>query len=179
MRKGTIAGMLLFLLLLSTSVFAEPVATIPGAECRLGAVRLGMSYEDLIRLHGIPVWKSGDREKGVVTYGKNVRIGIEKGVVEYVYTRANNGWRTPSGLKVGMDRKDVFRIYGQGNPSGSGSDYQNYCYWLAEAPGIFAQDTSGGYLVIASSKDAPEKVAYIELTRGGYWFESFSKKHFE
>ena len=178
-RKNLALLFLLFVLLVPATVFGESVATIPRTECRIGDVWLGMPYEELVRMHGEPAWKSGERAKGVVMYGKNLRIGLEDGKVAYIYTRANNGWRTPAGLKVGMSRKDAVLLYGEGNRSGTSPVYRDYLYWVSEKPKLFSGDSPGGYLVIASTAEDPGKVAYIELTHGGYWFETFQKSHYE
>ena len=90
----------------------------PGFEqndVELGGVRLGMSYDEVIKLKGKPSKEEKSNVqlvKNVIFYGDNVEIGFAKDKVRYVTVSANNDWKTPAGLHVGMTLDDVEKMYG-------------------------------------------------------------------
>lgn len=156
MSKFFSFSLCLTLLLLSVVCFAYDPHNPPkisDTEMSLGGVRLGMSYQDVVNMYGVPKWKNGDANIGVAMYGKSIRIGFEDQKVVYIFTRANNGWKTPSGLAVGMKLDDAFRMYGKGDILGKGY-FAEYYRWLGEKKGTF---------YVATDYKDYHKITYIEL----------------
>lgn len=83
-------------------------------EFELGGVKLGMSYDDVIKMYGQPTSHPGGYAQlvsDVITYN-GVEIGFLGKKVRYVVTTKNNGWKTPSGIRVGMSIDDAIKICG-------------------------------------------------------------------
>lgn len=102
--------------------------TIEKSELSLGGVTVHMPYQRVVQMYGEPQWKYGDPNNGVALYGDSVRIGFNKNQVTYVLVMANNGWKTPKGISVGMNINEVYRVYGKeySNEKGAKGDYVVY-----------------------------------------------------
>ena len=110
------------------------------SEISLGGVRLGMSYQDVISMFGEPSIindsfnAEGNLSSRYIEYGNNVQITFDynyktkelEGVTN-VFVIANNGWKLPSGIRVGSKFREVFDHYGKGALHGKGM-YGDY--WL-------------------------------------------------
>lgn len=98
-------------------------------EFSLGGVYLDMPYSEVVAMYGQPTQHPGGYAQlvsDVIIYGNDVEIGFLGNKVRYVVTTANNGWRTPSGLCVGMSINDAIRLYG--------SDYKTQTRTAADIP---------------------------------------------
>ena len=110
MRKFGILIAAIAFLLISTNI----CGAVERNEFELGGVNLGNSYDDVIKMYGQPTSHPGGYSQlvsDVITYN-GVEIGFLGKKVRYVVTTKNNGWKTPSGLRVGMSIDDVIKIYG-------------------------------------------------------------------
>ena len=90
-------------------------------EFSLGGVQLNMPYDNVIEMYGQPTSHPGGYAQlvnDVIIYGNDVEIGFLGKKVRYVVTTANNGWKTPSGIYVGMPIDEVIKI--------CGTDYKTY-----------------------------------------------------
>lgn len=99
-----------FILTISEVCFA-----IGKNEFSLGGVYLNMPYDEVIKMYGQPTSIPGGYAQlvsNVIMYGDNVEIGFLGKEVRYIVTTANNNWKTPSGIYVGMPIDEVIRIYG-------------------------------------------------------------------
>ena len=96
----------------------------------LGGVTINMPYQSVVQMYGEPQWQYGDSNNGIAKYGDSVRIGFNKNQVTYVLVMANNGWKTPKGISVGMNIDDVYKIYGNEYiaEKGAKGDYVVYQY---------------------------------------------------
>ena len=85
------------------------------AEFSLGGVCLNMPYDDVIKMYGQPMSRLRGYSQlihDVIIYGDSVEIAFMNGKVRHVVTSANNGWKMPSGIYVGMPIDKVIKIYG-------------------------------------------------------------------
>lgn len=105
-----------------------PESDIELSELSLGGVTLNMPYQKVAQIYGEPKWQYGDPNNGIAEYGDTVRIGFDKNLVTYVLVLADNGWRTPKGIGVGMTIDDVYRAYGYLDFSEKGTKGVYYVY---------------------------------------------------
>ncbi len=106
-----IFAMAIFLVLSVASV----CSAVDRNEFSLGGIYLNMPYNDVLKMYGQPTSRPGGYAQlvtDVIKYGSDVEIGFLGKNVRYVVTTANNGWKTPSGLHVGMTIDEAIRIYG-------------------------------------------------------------------
>ena len=90
-------------------------------EFNLGNVKLNMTYDEVVAMYGQPTSRLRGYSQlihDVIIYGDSVEIAFMNGKVRHVVTTANNGWKTPSGIYVGMSIDKVIKIYG--------TDYTTY-----------------------------------------------------
>ena len=128
--------MFLFALFCSCCIcFAQPPnppkSNIDLSELSLGGVTLNMPYQKVVQMYGEPQWQYGDSNNGIAEYGSTVRIGFDKNLVTYVLVMADNGWKTPKGIGVGMTIDAVYKAYGYLDFSEKGTKgvycvYKNY-----------------------------------------------------
>ncbi len=112
MLKKFFIATVLTLALISSSCLAMKLS-----EFSLGGMSLNMTYDEVIKIYGQPTQILNGYSQlvsKVVTYGDNVEIGFLGNKVRYVVTKANNGWKTPAGVRVGMTLAEVLEIYGGG-----------------------------------------------------------------
>lgn len=104
--------------------------TIAKNELSLGGVTINMPYQNVVQMYGVPQWQYGDPGNGIAIYGDSVRIGFDNNVVTYVLVMADNGWKTPKGISVGMTIDDVHKAYGNTYAweKGAKGDYLVYRY---------------------------------------------------
>lgn len=94
---------------------AEVCFAIGKNDFNLGGVYPNMSYDTVIKMYGQPTSIPGGYTQlvsNVIMYGDNVEIGFSGKKVRYIVTTANNGWKTPSGIHVGMSINEVIQICG-------------------------------------------------------------------
>lgn len=84
------------------------------SEFNLGGVPLNMPYDDVIKIYGQPteILNGYAQLVNKVIMYNDVEIGFLNKKVRYVVTTANNGWKTPAGVYVGMPLEEVIEIYG-------------------------------------------------------------------
>lgn len=119
--------------------YAAPQATLPDSEMSLGGLTLGMSLEAVQDHYGAPDKIISKNNSLTYNYGGTVEIFFKKNPynnnpnveLESIKATANNGFSTPSGLRVGMTYTEVVNIYGKhpalaGPPTGNNSSYYYY-----------------------------------------------------
>ena len=72
-----------------------------------------MTYQDVRNIYGDAKIVKGTELSKTFRYGDTVEFKIFMNRVNYIKTTANNGFATPSGLRVGMKKADMERIYGE------------------------------------------------------------------
>ena len=108
--KKTFAMVIIFAL-----AFVSVCCAVGRNDFSLGGIYLNMPYNDVLRTYGQPTSRPGGYAQlvtDVIKYGNDVEIGFLGKKVRYVVTTANNGWKTPSGLYVGMSIDEAVRICG-------------------------------------------------------------------
>lgn len=101
----------IFFILISTNI----CGAVEINEFSLGGIQLNMPYDNVIKIYGQPTSHPGGYAQlvsDVIIYGDSVEIGFLGKKVRYVVTQKNNGWATPSGVRVGMSIDDVKKIFG-------------------------------------------------------------------
>lgn len=111
-------------------------SALSSEEFDLGGVQLNMPYDNVIAMYGQPTSIPGGYAQlvsNVIKYGNNVEIGFLGKKVRYVVTTANNGWKTPSGICVGMPIDKVIHIYGTNYETSTRTDNQ-IADWMRGKP---------------------------------------------
>lgn len=111
-------------------------ADIPRSEISLGGIGL-FNYNKFYyrsdyveKIYGKPTGgKSFNTGFDIWCYGNSVTIGFLEGLVSSVSVTANNGWKTPSGLAVGMKIDDAVRMYGHPDYIKSNANKILYVYF--------------------------------------------------
>ena len=105
-RKKILAVVVLCL----TAISNIALASIPTEEMNLGRVALHKRVKgsDVRAMYGEPTKQS----YGSMQYGDSVFISFEEGMLTGVDVTANNGWKTLSGIHVGMKGEDAISVYG-------------------------------------------------------------------
>lgn len=102
---------------------------ISANEFSIGGVYLNMPYNDIIKIYGQPTSRPGGYAQlvtNVIKYGSNVEIGFLGDKVRYAVTTADNGFQTPSGVRVGLTLDSVINILGRNYTTESRSSGLNY-----------------------------------------------------
>ncbi len=179
LKKFFVAG-LVTLTAFINSPFNVCNADIPRSEISLGSI--GLFFYNNVHYRGNYVEKIyGKPTRGNLEdtsfatwyYGDSVEIKFEEGLVSYVYVKANNGWKTPSGLAVGMKLDDAVRMYG--HPDYIKSNANKILYVYFGNPRMFGVNLS----VLANRNDGK----ILSLTVRGdsmgdfeHWFPSFVER---
>ena len=98
---------------------SEGLAAVQPEDILLGGIRPRMTYQEIIDRYGPPTRE----ERGyaqlvhrVIYYGDSVEIGFTgrnaDGKALYVTVTGDNGWRTPTGIYVGMQLEEAIEICG-------------------------------------------------------------------
>ena len=107
----------IFMLACICTILASEICfAIDKNEFALGGVVPNMPYNALVSMYGQPTSKTKGYAQlihEVVKYGDDVEIGLMGNKIRYVVTTANNGWKTPSGVSVGMSIDEVVKILGR------------------------------------------------------------------
>jgi hypothetical protein len=110
MKKFFMAAVLTISMLLNTCFAMEL------DEFSLGNLELNTPYNDVIKAYGQPTSHPGGWAQlvtDVIKYGNGVEIGFCGKKVRYIAVTENNGWKTPSGVRVGMSIDKVIELYGK------------------------------------------------------------------
>ncbi|MBQ7704534.1 MAG: hypothetical protein IJT73_03775 [Selenomonadaceae bacterium] len=107
-------------------------ASMPRSEMYLGGLTFGSSSDYMVELYGLP----DTNERGVeylstCKYGSGVEIGYlaDQHKIFSIIVRENNGWTTPAGLAVGMNREKIFDLYGRADFEKVGTEKTAYAYF--------------------------------------------------
>ena len=127
LKKFFIAAMLT--ILLAAENFC---AAMPYSEMYLGGFTVGSSYSAMVRMYGQPT-----QDEHVIEdicnarYGNTVEISYSNysKKIQSIEVTANNGWKTPSGLAVGMNISRALDMYGEPDYKTSSSVKTAYCYF--------------------------------------------------
>ena len=132
-------------------VLVAAVASVCGAvgknDFSLGGVWLNMPYNDVVKMYGQPTSRPGGYAQlvtDVIKYGNGVEIGFLGKNVRYVVTTANNGWKTPSGLHVGMSIDEAIRICGTDYKTSTRSQ-SDIPDWMRSRPYLYLKWTGKKY----------------------------------
>lgn len=91
-------------------------AMLPGAEMALGGISLFSKTDAVVAVYGEPdkvvTHTVGVYDKNYY-YGDSVKIDIVNNTICAITVTANNGFATPSGIRVGSKAGDVYGMYGQ------------------------------------------------------------------
>ncbi len=101
--------------ILTASILLNTCFAMTRADFSLGGLTLDNNYSEVIRMYGEPTSKPGGWAQlvsDVIKYGDDVEIGFLGKKIRYIVTTANNGWKTPAGVYVGMPISKVIEIYG-------------------------------------------------------------------
>lgn len=118
--------------------FAASQAIIPEGEMLLGGLYVGMASEEVQDYYGVPDDIATVDGKTYYRYGDSVYIlfwpaSYQKGMqIQAIEVTANNGFKTPAGLHVGMTYNEMVSLYGK-HPVANVSDdsrktYNYYAY---------------------------------------------------
>ena len=109
---------MVFLAVFSTMTAAA--ASVPDEEVSLGGVYYGASIDYVRGIYGAPSKVSTTNQhplwRGWIDtyyYGGTVDITFCNALMIHADCKGNNGWATPAGITVGMDRETVLRLYGE------------------------------------------------------------------
>ncbi len=125
MRKKILAAVLGLTIVSSTAM-----AAIPTEEMNLGGIplRQRVNGADVKSMYGEPT----KQDYGSMQYGDSVSIFLEEGMVTGVNVTANNGWKTLSGLHVGMNGEDAVSMYGTPDDTKTSKNKTLYLYFNDE-----------------------------------------------
>ena len=159
--KKVLAGILAGAMMLAggSVVVAGEASWMSSEDVSVGWIQPGMSMDQVRSIYGPLKETTTHYDKHALGYGDTVKIipSPDGATVKSVLVEGNNGWATPSGIKVGMNIDEVTKIYGDGsvNPVKHKSHHMpGYTYYT-----YFPASNHMIYLTFAA-KDG--KVAYIK-----------------
>lgn len=127
MAYAVIVGTMAFTSNCSATISSNQLA-LGGITC--GSMRNPVSISAATRIYGEPTRKSGMESFGTYDYGGTAFVGFSEGIISDVTVTANNGWKTPAGLRVGMTANDAIRIYGDPDKSETRGNKRVYIYFV-------------------------------------------------
>ena len=131
-------------------------------EMYLGGFTVGSPYSEMKRTYGEPVQDEGHAENNYTArYGDSVQIGYNKvrGKIQLITVKADNGWKTPSGLAVGMNISDALDICGNADYTSAGANKTAYCYFHRRGGRI-----DFGFIILFNNKSG--KILELSLDGG-------------
>ena len=137
--------------------------TIEKSELCLGGITIDMPYQSVVKMYGEPQWKYGNPNNGIAMYGDTVRIGFDKNIVTYVLVMADNGWKTPKGISVGMTLDDVYKAYGMLEISEKGAKGDYVVYHYVRGPERIGQELIFESKKLYVSCDLSKKITSLEI----------------
>lgn len=110
-------------------------ATISPNQLALGGITCGTMRNPVFisaatRIYGEPTRKSGSEGFGTYDYGGTAFVGFDEGIISNITVTANNGWKTPAGLRIGMTANDAIRMYGDPDKSETRGNKRVYIYFV-------------------------------------------------
>lgn len=119
-RKIIAAMMSVSALIFAMGSITDSYALVPNDAVELGGLRPGYTLEYMESIYGEPTLEKYEPcslpafSKYTYKYGDSVSIfSIGGKVIFDIYTTANNGWATPAGVTVGMDKSILQKVYGK------------------------------------------------------------------
>jgi hypothetical protein len=125
MWKRILSLIFAFVFSLAALCFADQIP-LGNDEASIGGVKLGSSMDYVRSIYGVPSgqafgYDSFRNSVTIYNYGDTFYLyvyeGNGKSYINELLTTANNGLKTPMGVTVGMSEDEIFKIYGQKNPS--------------------------------------------------------------
>lgn len=110
-----IFSMLLFLILLTISSVSFAQVKLTSDQIALGGIHLWQPISYVQQIYGVPAkvlsdgsLLYGDYSIYISTYGKSGNLRVKS-----IMATADNGWKTPAGIKVGMNESVIQETYGK------------------------------------------------------------------
>ena len=135
-KKIFIAAIVSLLFIVGNQVNAMPASEMYlggfTASYRGGNDIAAASYSEMVKVYGQPVQDEGHAEDNYTCrYGNSVRIGYSgyNNEISLITVTADNGWKTPSGLTVGMNISRATELYGTPDYTKVGATKTAYCYF--------------------------------------------------
>ena len=107
--------MLLFLILLTISSVSFAQVKLTADQIALGGIHLWQPTSYVQQIYGVPAkvlsdgsLLYGDYSIYISTYGKSGNLRVKS-----IMATADNGWKTPAGIKVGMNESVIQETYGK------------------------------------------------------------------
>ena len=129
---------------------------MPRSEMYLGRFTIGFSrdktfvadesFSAMVRVYGQPTRNEHALEVTYVAhYGNTVEVSYSNysDKIQSIEVTANNGWKTPSGLAVGMNISRALDMYGEPDYKKSGKFKTAYCYFQKTRHG-----TDMGFIIL-------------------------------
>ena len=106
-------------------------ATISPNQLALGGIPcVGKGSSYVTKIYGTPTRGLGMESFGTYDYGGTAFVDFSEGTVTSITVTANNGWKTPAGLRVGMTANEAVRMYGDPDKSEARGDKRIYIYFV-------------------------------------------------
>ena len=136
LRKFFIVVVISLMVIVGQANFCN--ASMPYSEMYLGGFTVGSSYSAMKKMYGEPVTDKDHAEDNYTcNYGDSVNVGYNRYTdeIQHIKISANNGWKTPAGLAVGMNISDALNMYGNPDYKKVGSSKSAYCYFYINQQG--------------------------------------------
>lgn len=144
------------------------------SEMYLGGFTVGSSFDEMKRIYGEPIYDEGYAENNHgCHYGNSVDIGYNNysKKIQRIEINSNNGWKTPSGLKVGDNISKALDLCGNPDYTKSGNFKTAYCYFHKSYSQSLKKEIIDFGFVILFNKDSG-KILELALW-GGNTMASF------
>lgn len=134
LKKVSIIFSLVFSLMIMMTCVSSAAGRISMSEVSLGGISIGSSMDYVRSVYGEPTKIKTEstpyQSWSYYRYGDSVEIAVldNDNTVHKIQVTANNGFATPAGVTVGMDRKTLYSVYGKPMSSNSTS-----CFYSASA----------------------------------------------
>lgn len=134
LKKASIVFSLIFSVMLVMTCVASAAGRISMSEVSLGGISIGSSMDYVRSVYGEPTKIKTDKTPyqswSYYRYGNSVELAVldNDNTVHEIQVTANNGFATPAGVTVGMDRNTLYSVYGRPMSSNSTG-----CFYSASA----------------------------------------------
>lgn len=157
LKKIFIAALSVFALVAGQFNFCN--AAMSQSQMFLGGITVGTSYSEMIKIYGAPIQVADHIEDNYACrYGNSVAVGYNKfaNKIQSVVVSANNGWKNPDGLAVGMKISAAQDLYGTPDYTKSGAKKTAHCY--------FGDNRRLGFVIVFDNES--EKILELGLYGG-------------